>query len=152
MSRRLPPAQPICAWGSARPTRWRAGGAGAATDGGSDGDTISRAGAVVAAGGTVGGTALCATGRAFGSGTLCFAGAERRMLRCRRSPPVSPELRPSASLMRKPLVSPERKLPVRNKPSASVKAADRTVDNADDRNALARTSGLTAFLRCESIG
>jgi hypothetical protein len=62
--------------GAGAAARWRAGGAGAATDGGSEGDTISRAGVVVAAGGTVGGTALCATGRAFGSGTLCFAGAE----------------------------------------------------------------------------
>jgi hypothetical protein len=34
---------------------------------------------------------------------------------------------------------------------ASVSAADRTVDNAVDRNALARTNGITAFLCCESI-
>jgi hypothetical protein len=35
---------------------------------------------------------------------------------------------------------------------AIVSAADRIVDNAGDRNALSRTNGITAFLRCESIG
>ena len=47
-----------------------------ATGGGSEGDAVSRAGAVAAAGGTVGGTALCATGRDFGVGTAGFAEEE----------------------------------------------------------------------------
>jgi hypothetical protein len=34
---------------------------------------------------------------------------------------------------------------------ASVRAADRRVDNAVDRKAFVRTYGVTAYLRCESI-
>src|SRR5579871_936004 len=53
-------------------TFWRAGGAGAAIGGGKEGEASSRAGAVAACGGTVGGTELRATGRAWGFGTSCF--------------------------------------------------------------------------------
>src|SRR5215475_3706754 len=48
-------------------TRWRAGGAGAATGADSEGVAISRAAAVA-------GCTLRATGRGFGSGILCLAG------------------------------------------------------------------------------
>ena len=57
-------------------TRWRAGGAGAATGGGRIGVATSRAAAVAAGGGLLWGTTLRTTGRAFGIGTLCFAGEE----------------------------------------------------------------------------
>jgi hypothetical protein len=78
---------------------------------------------------------LRTTGRAFGIGTLCFAGEEAAACFAGGE---------AGSFAAEEAAGAEY-------PKASVSAPDRTADNAVDRNAFVRTNGATAFLRCESI-
>jgi hypothetical protein len=124
-------------------TRWRAGGAGAASGGGKVAVLLtSLAGAVAACGGAVFGTTLRAIGRALGSGTPDLASdlaADLASVLCWDF--FSVLGRPSTASTGK----------ARPVTTADANAADKTVDNAVDRNAVAREIRVTAVFRGESV-
>jgi hypothetical protein len=155
-------------------TRWRAAGAGVAIGGGSEGEASSRAGAVAAAGGTVGGTVWRATGRSLGIGKLCFDEEEAAFggweSGCLAG--AAPFLASEGALAAEGVLAEEVLAGAAafcgfsaegaagsefasEKERISVRTAVKTVDSGVDCKglckALARTRGLTAFLRCESI-